>query len=218
MLTPRTPHRGPRIGPRTHIHRDHGAWYVHITRAGRSTYGHFADATYGSRGLALVAAQRHRDELLRRHFPPDTRIPRGPRKNKRHATGIVGVSRQSTRPRIWREVREGKESRSSEMAFVYILRCCDGSLYAGVTKDLATRVRQHSAGRASRYTRSRLPVELVWQCRRPTWGDALREERRIKKLRRTRKLALIAAARPTSRARRPSRRTARAGPYCGRPK
>ncbi len=96
------------------------------------------------------------------------------------------------------------------MAFVYILRCGDGSLYTGAAKDVATRVRQHSVGRASRYTRARLPVTLVWHCRRPSWNDALREEHRIKRLRRSEKLALIAAVRPTVRARRPSRRAARA--------
>ena len=45
--------------------------------------------------------------------------------------------------------------------FVYLLRCRDGSLYAGATKDLRARLRAHASGRASRYTRARLPVTLV---------------------------------------------------------
>jgi putative endonuclease len=67
------------------------------------------------------------------------------------------------------------------VAFVYILRCGDGTLYTGIAKDLESRLRMHREGRASRYTRSRLPVTLLWWCERATWGDALREEHRIKR-------------------------------------
>jgi putative endonuclease len=76
--------------------------------------------------------------------------------------------------------------------FVYLLRCRDDSLYAGAAKDLAARVLEHRRGKASRYTRSRLPVELAWSRRVATWSRALREERRIKRLTRREKLALIA--------------------------
>ena len=79
------------------------------------------------------------------------------------------------------------------MAFVYILRCGDGSLYTGVAKDLAARLREHRAGRASRYTRAHLPVTLLWWREVATWGGALREERRIKNLRRPAKDAFLAA-------------------------
>ncbi len=78
------------------------------------------------------------------------------------------------------------------MPFVYVLRCRDGSLYTGIAKDLARRLGQHQAGRASKYTRSRLPVALVWQRRVRSWRRALQEERRIKQLSRAEKLALIA--------------------------
>ena len=77
------------------------------------------------------------------------------------------------------------------MPYVYLLRCRDGSLYAGSAKDLAARVRVHAAGRASRYTRGRLPVALVWSSEVATWGEALREERRIKRLRRADKERLV---------------------------
>jgi len=76
---------------------------------------------------------------------------------------------------------------------VYVLRCRDGSLYTGVAKDLEARLRQHQAGRASRYTRTRLPVTLVWSREVATWSEALREERRIKSLRRRDKEALLAS-------------------------
>jgi putative endonuclease len=81
------------------------------------------------------------------------------------------------------------------MLCVYILRCGDGSLYTGAAKDLMRRVAQHQAGRASRYTRARLPVTLVWSRRSRSWSDALRIERRIKALRRTEKDALIGGGR-----------------------
>ena len=71
-----------------------------------------------------------------------------------------------------------------------MLRCGDGSLYTGIAKDLERRLAQHRAGRASRYTRSRLPVALVWSREIESWGDALREEIRIKRLSRAEKEAL----------------------------
>jgi len=77
------------------------------------------------------------------------------------------------------------------MPFVYILRCGDGSLYTGVAKDVNRRLEQHQAGRASRYTRSRLPVTVVWTRRVRSWSRALREERRIKTLRKAEKEAMV---------------------------
>ena len=78
------------------------------------------------------------------------------------------------------------------MPWVYLLRCGDGSLYAGSARDLPRRLAQHAAGRASRYTRAHLPVTLAWSRRMRTWSAALREEARIKALRRPQKDALIA--------------------------
>ena len=80
------------------------------------------------------------------------------------------------------------------MPFVYILRCGDGSLYTGSAKDVARRLAQHASGRASRYTRSRLPVTLVWTRRVRSWSRALKEERRIKGLTRAQKDRLLRAA------------------------
>ena len=75
---------------------------------------------------------------------------------------------------------------------MYLLRCADGTLYCGWTVDVERRVAAHNAGRASRYTRSRLPVELAWSCPQPDRAAAMREEARIKQLPRAAKLALIA--------------------------
>jgi predicted GIY-YIG superfamily endonuclease len=81
------------------------------------------------------------------------------------------------------------------MPFVYILRCADGSLYTGIAKDVARRLAEHAAGRASRYTRVRLPVVLAWCRRVRTWRRALQEEYRIKNLPRAAKLVIIRTTR-----------------------
>jgi putative endonuclease len=73
---------------------------------------------------------------------------------------------------------------------VYLLRCRDGTLYAGATCDLARRLERHAAGRGARYTRSRLPVELVYQERARGRGAALSREAALKRLTRGEKLAL----------------------------
>jgi putative endonuclease len=78
-------------------------------------------------------------------------------------------------------------------AWVYMLRCADGSLYTGWTVDVQRRLARHASGKASRYTASRLPVELAWTLAMPDRSAARREEARIKRLRRGEKLALIAA-------------------------
>lgn len=84
--------------------------------------------------------------------------------------------------------------------WVYILRCKDGTLYTGVTTDLARRLAQHNAGTASKYTRSRRPVEMVYREPAKSHGDALRRELAIKKLPRPTKDALIASQRRRKRA------------------
>ena len=74
---------------------------------------------------------------------------------------------------------------------VYLLRCRDGTLYTGWTNDLARRLRAHGAGKGGRYTRSRLPVELVLALRQPDATSARREEARIKRLPVAAKLRLL---------------------------
>lgn len=82
---------------------------------------------------------------------------------------------------------------------MYLLRCGDGSLYAGATNDLGRRVERHASGHGARYTRSRLPVELVYQERCGTRGAALRREAALKRLRRPEKLALVTRPHPSRR-------------------
>jgi putative endonuclease len=76
-------------------------------------------------------------------------------------------------------------------AFVYLLRCADGTLYCGWSTDPERRLRQHQSGVASRYTRRRRPVELVWSAACLDRSAAMREEARIKRLTRAEKLVLI---------------------------
>ena len=75
--------------------------------------------------------------------------------------------------------------------FVYILRCGDGSLYTGIAKDVPRRFRQHNAGTASKYTRSRLPVRLAHEEVHRDQSSALKRELAIKAMTRRDKLALI---------------------------
>ena len=87
--------------------------------------------------------------------------------------------------------RKPKARSSGGEWFVYIVRCADGSLYTGITKDVKRRCQQHNAGTASRYTRSRLPVKLVYQEARPSQSSALKREAAIKGMARREKLAMI---------------------------
>lgn len=76
-------------------------------------------------------------------------------------------------------------------AFVYMLRCKDGSLYTGWTNDMEHRLAMHNSGRGAKYTRGRGPLELVYSEELPDKEAALRRECAIKKLRRKQKLALL---------------------------
>ena len=97
--------------------------------------------------------------------------------------------------------------RAAEIWFVYILRCADGTLYTGITKDLTRRCQQHNDGTAARYTRSRRPVKLVYHESQRGQSLALKREAAIKKLTRRQKLALIRGAnKGTPKNRRPRKR------------
>ena len=91
-------------------------------------------------------------------------------------------------------------------AWVYLLRCRDGSLYTGWTTDLERRIARHRAGTASRYTASRRPVDLALALPMDSRSAARREEARIKRLRRQAKLELVQTAQPATSGRQPSAR------------
>jgi putative endonuclease len=79
--------------------------------------------------------------------------------------------------------------------WVYLLKCRDGTLYTGITTDAERRLAQHNAGTASKYTRSRRPVSMVYREPAKNHGAALKREIAIKKLTRTAKDALVASQR-----------------------
>lgn len=75
--------------------------------------------------------------------------------------------------------------------FVYLLECYDGSLYCGSTNDLTKRIMGHNAGNGAKYTRSRLPVKLVYSERYKSLSSALKRELEIKSRTRREKILLI---------------------------
>ena len=75
--------------------------------------------------------------------------------------------------------------------YVYILRCGDDSLYTGCTDNVPRRLAAHQSGKGAKYTRSRLPVSLIYQEEVPDKPAALRREAAIKRLTRSQKLKLI---------------------------
>lgn len=81
---------------------------------------------------------------------------------------------------------------------VYIVRCCDGSLYTGWTNDIQHRIAAHNSGTGAKYTKNRRPVQLVYLEYLPDKSAALKREAALKKLSRAAKLTLIAKSDPPS--------------------
>ncbi len=90
---------------------------------------------------------------------------------------------------------QGMKKRGRKEWTVYILRCGDGSLYTGITKDVQVRVKQHSQGRGAAYTRTRLPVKLIYQQEGLTHSKALIREAQIKSMPRSKKEEIILSER-----------------------
>ena len=81
------------------------------------------------------------------------------------------------------------------MNWVYILRCGDGSLYTGWTNDLEQRLAAHQSGKGAKYTRGRLPIEMVYFEEMPDKSAALKRENELKKLKKAEKELLIKTSR-----------------------
>lgn len=77
------------------------------------------------------------------------------------------------------------------MNYVYLVRCSDDTLYCGWTTDLAARLKSHNSGQGAKYTRSRLPVELVYCEEYEDRREALSREWHIKRMTRGEKTELI---------------------------
>jgi predicted GIY-YIG superfamily endonuclease len=93
-------------------------------------------------------------------------------------------------PKYLRMIQGMKRKGRKDWA-VYILRCGDGSLYTGIAKDVLARVRQHSEGRGATYTRTRLPVTLLYKQEGLTHSEALIREAQIKAMPRSKKEKII---------------------------
>ena len=77
------------------------------------------------------------------------------------------------------------------MYFVYIIRCKDKSLYTGVTTDVARRFNEHKVGKGGSYTRSHIPVKVIYTEKKKNRSSALKREAEIKNWSRTKKLTLL---------------------------
>jgi putative endonuclease len=80
--------------------------------------------------------------------------------------------------------------------YCYLLECADGSFYCGWTVDPQKRLMKHQSGKGGRYTRSRLPVRLVFFEVFQDRGQAMRREREIKKMTRAQKKTLVKGFNP----------------------
>jgi predicted GIY-YIG superfamily endonuclease len=87
----------------------------------------------------------------------------------------------------------GMVSEGSADWSVYVLRCGDGSLYTGITRDIKTRLAKHLSGKGAAYTRTHLPVQLVYSETNYTRSQALMREAEIKGFSRQRKELLVAS-------------------------
>lgn len=76
-------------------------------------------------------------------------------------------------------------------AYMYVLECADGSLYTGYTTDLEKRLKMHNSGKGAKYTRSRLPVVLIFHEEFPTKQEAMSAEALFKRKTRQAKLTYI---------------------------
>ncbi len=84
------------------------------------------------------------------------------------------------------------------MPYVYMLRCADNTYYTGWTTDVEKRLIMHNTGKGSRYTRSRMPVSLVYVEELADKSDALKREHQIKKMKRSDKDTLVHIEKPAS--------------------
>lgn len=85
----------------------------------------------------------------------------------------------------------GLKTEKTGSHYAYMLLCADGTVYSGYTTDPVRRTAAHNSGKGAKYTRSRRPVELVYQERFASKSEALKREAELKRLGRGEKLALI---------------------------
>ncbi|MEG2676061.1 MAG: GIY-YIG nuclease family protein [Clostridia bacterium] len=81
--------------------------------------------------------------------------------------------------------------KQADKSYVYLLKCVDDTLYCGYTNNLQGRLKTHNSGKGAKYTKSRLPVQIVYSETFDSKSDALKRECEIKKLSRKEKLQLV---------------------------
>jgi len=129
--------------------------------------------------------ERHHDFIDVSDFPNCWR-------RKKITVEVEAMAKEVAVERLLTDWKNAKKS--DGIWFVYLLRCADGSLYTGISNDVPRRLEQHNAGSASRYTRSRLPVVLVYQETQASRSHALKREFAIKSHSRLKKESLVEAA------------------------
>lgn len=92
-----------------------------------------------------------------------------------------------------RKKRQARPTKAEKPWLLYILRCADKSFYTGITNDMSRRFKMHMSGRASHYTRTRLPVEIIYQEPCGTRTEAMVRECAVKSYSKKKKETLIAA-------------------------
>ena len=97
-----------------------------------------------------------------------------------------------------REPRKRENRPGASVYYVYMLRCNDGSLYTGQTKDLEARLRKHRKGAGAKYVRGRRPFELVYAEEVGTRSEALKREIALRKLSKKQKEQLVSSFRPNT--------------------
>ena len=88
----------------------------------------------------------------------------------------------------------GMKKRGKREWNVYMLRCGDGTLYTGIAKDIQSRLAQHQKGKGAAYTRTHLPVNLIYQENKMSRSKALIREAQIKRYPKSQKEKLVGAA------------------------
>jgi putative endonuclease len=81
---------------------------------------------------------------------------------------------------------------TSKPWYVYLVRCCDGSIYTGISDDVEARIRKHNSGKGAKYTAQRRPVSLLYSELHPDQGTAMKRESQVKRWRKDRKERLAA--------------------------
>ena len=122
-----------------------------------------------------------------------TRIDRR-RKKKKAAEAVPAVAEEK---KAAEESAEESTDAVEGKNYAYLLRCADGSLYAGWTNDLEKRLATHQSGKGGKYTKAHLPVELVYHEVFATKEDAMRREWEIKQMTKAQKEALVEASKNT---------------------